>query len=224
MKEASQMEIPPEFQQYLQVFLDEEAQQLPKHQPWDHKIDLLPEKLMRKTSIYHLTPPEKVTLKKYITNSLKQGSLRRSEAPDACSFFFIDKKDGKLHPVQDYCPLNDITRKNMAPIPLIPELVDKLLGAQFFTKLDVRWGYNNICIQEGNEWKATFKTPLGLFEPTVMTFGLCNVPATFQTFMDTKFTDLIATGHVIIYLDDILIFATTLDKLVFYMHKVLKHL
>jgi len=177
---------------------------------------------MRKTSIYCLTPPEKVALKKYITNSLKQGSLCQSEALHACSFFFIDKKDGKLCPVQDYCPLNDITRKNVAPIPLIPELVDKLLGTWFFTKLDVRWGYNNIHIQEGDEWKATFKTPLGLFEPTVMTFGLCNAPATFQTFMDTQFTDLIAIGHVVIYLDDILIFATTLDKLVFYTHKVLK--
>jgi len=177
--EASQKEIPLEFQQYSQVFSNEEAQRLPKHQPWDHKIDLLPNKSMRKTSIYHLTPLEKVALEKYVTNSLAQGSLCRSEAPDACSFFFIDKKDGKLHPVQDYCPLNDITRKNMAPIPLIPELVDKLLGVQFFTKLDVRWGYNNIRIQEGDEWKAAFKTPLGLFKPTVMTFGLCNVPATF---------------------------------------------
>jgi len=101
---------------------------------------------MRKTSIYCLTLPEKVALKKYITNGLAQGSLHWSEAPDTCSFFFINKKDGKLCLVQDYRPLNDITRKNMAPIPLIPELVDKLLGAQFFTKLDVRWGYNNIHI------------------------------------------------------------------------------
>jgi len=179
---------------------------------------------MRKISIYHLTPLEKVTLKKYVTNSLAQGSLHRSEALNACSFFFINKKDGKLCPVQDYCPLNDITRKNAVPIPLILELVDKLLGMRFFTKLDVRWGYNNIRIQEGEEWKAAFKTLLGLFELTVMTFGLCNVPATFQTFMDTQFADLIATGHVVIYLDDILIFATTLDKLVFYTHKVMKHL
>jgi len=93
---------------------------------------------MRKILIYHLTPPEKVTLKKYITDGLVQGSIHRSEALDACSFFFIDKKDGKLHPVQDYRPLNDITRKNAVPIPLIPELVDKLLGMWFFTKLDVR--------------------------------------------------------------------------------------
>jgi len=101
---------------------------------------------MRKTSVYRLTPPEMTVLKEYITDGLKRGTLQRSEAPDACSFFFIDKKDGKLRPVQDYRPLNAITRKNAAPIPLIPELIDKLLGAQFFTKLDVRWGYNNICI------------------------------------------------------------------------------
>ncbi len=146
-----QKDIPPEFQQYHQVFSDEEAQRLPKHQPWDHKIDLIPGKQMRKTSIYRLTPPEKIALQDYITAGLKQGSLHRSEAPDACSFFFIDKKDGKLRPVQDYRPLNDITRKNAAPIPLIPELVDKLLGARFFTKLDVCWGYNNIRIREGDE-------------------------------------------------------------------------
>jgi len=94
-KEASQIEIPPEFQQYSQVFSNEEAQQLPKHQPWDHKIDLLPEKSIQKTSIYCLIPPKKVALEKYITDSLTQGSLHWSEALDTCSFFFIDKKDGK---------------------------------------------------------------------------------------------------------------------------------
>ncbi len=75
--------------------------------------------------------------------------------------------------------------KNAAPIPLILKLVDKLLGALFFTKLDVRWGYNNIRIHKGDEWKIAFKTLLGLFESLVMTFGLCNAPATFQTFIDT---------------------------------------
>jgi len=99
---------------------------------------------IKKTTVYHLTPIEKVTLKEYIEDGLKRGTLRRSKASHACSFFFIDKKDGKLRLVQDYQPLNAITVKNVAPIPLIPELVNKLLGARFFTKLDVRWGYNNI--------------------------------------------------------------------------------
>src|ERR1700741_1699973 len=215
-------EIPQEFRQYHKVFSDEESQRLPKHQPWDHKIDFLPNTQMRKTGVYRLTPPEMKALRKYLDTGLQQGTLRPSESPIACSFFFIDKKDGQLRPVVDYRPANEITRKNAAPIPLIPELIDKLLGARFFTKLDVCWGYNNIQIREGDEWKTAFKTLLGLYESLVMTFGLCNAPATFQTFMDTQFVDLIATGHVIIYLDDILIFATTMNELTRYTHQVLQ--
>jgi len=177
---------------------------------------------MRKTSVYRLTPPETTMLKEYITDGLKRGTLQQSKALDTCSFFFINKKDGKLHPVQDYRPLNAITRKNAALILLIPELIDKLLGAQLFTKLDVHWGYNNIHIQEGDEYKTAFKTPLGLFESCVMTFGLCNTLATFQTFMDTQFADFLATGKVVIYLDDILIMATTVVELVKLTHGILQ--
>jgi hypothetical protein len=101
----------------------------------------------------------------------------------------------------------------VAPIPLILELIDKLLGAQFFTKLDIRWGYNNIRIQEGNEWKTAFKTLMGLYKSLVINFGLCNAPTTFQMFMDEQFKDLIATGHVMVYLDNILIFFNNLVKL-----------
>ena len=85
--------------------------------------------------------------------------------------------------------------------------------AHYYSKFNIRWGYNNICIKEGNEWKAAFKTPLGLFEPTVMTFSLCNAPATFQTFMNNIFEDMINTGHAVAYLDDILIFAEDLTLL-----------
>jgi hypothetical protein len=99
---------------------------------------------MSKTLIYQLTPSELQALKEYLEDGEKQGTLQRSKAPNACSFFFIDKKDGKLRPMVDYRPLNEIIKKNAAPIPLIPELVDKLLGAQFFMKLDICWGYNNV--------------------------------------------------------------------------------
>ena len=138
------MEIPQEFWQYHKVFSDEESQRLPQHQPWDHKINFLLNTQMHKTGVYRLTPPEMKALQKYINTGLQQGTLQPSESPIACSFFFIDKKDSQLRPVVDYHPANKITRKNMAPIPLIPELINKLLGAWFFTKLDVQWGYNNI--------------------------------------------------------------------------------
>ena len=77
-------------------------------------------------------------------------------------------------------------------------------------------------IHPNNIKKTAFKTPLGLFESLVITFGLCNAPATFQTFMDTQFADIIATGHVVIYLNDILILAETLQELTQLMHCVLQ--
>jgi len=95
-EQPKNVEIPPEFRRYDKVFSDEEAQRLPKHQLWDHKIDLIPGMEMKKTTVYRLTPIEKVALKEYIEDGLKRGTLCRSEAPHACSFFFIDKKDGKL--------------------------------------------------------------------------------------------------------------------------------
>jgi hypothetical protein len=90
-------------------------------------------------------------------------------------------------------------------------------------KLDIRWGYNNVRIPDDIE-KTTFKTPLGLFESLVMTFGLCNTPTTFQTFIDMQFADSIATGHVVIYLNDILIFAETLRELTQLTYQVLQRI
>ena len=97
----------------------------------------------------------------------------------ASPFFFIKKKDGTLRPVQDYRRLNEMTIKNRYPLPLIQELIDKLKQSCYFSKMDVRWGYNNICIAKGDKWKAAFRTNRGLYEPTVMFFGLTNLSATF---------------------------------------------
>jgi hypothetical protein len=125
---------------------------------------------------------------------------------------FIKKKDGKLRFVQDYQALNAITRKNRYPLPLIDDLIHQLKDARYFTKLDVRWGYNNVRIRKGDEWKAAFRTNRGLFEPLVMYFGLTNSPATFQTMMNKIFQDLITEGVVSMYLNDILIFTNSLEE------------
>jgi len=89
----------------------------------------------------------------------------------------------------------------------------KLTGAKYFTNLDLRWGYNNVRIREGDEQYAAFKTIRGLFEPIVMFFGLCNSPATFQRMMDTHFKDMIDEKWLVIYMDDILICAKTKEEL-----------
>jgi Reverse transcriptase (RNA-dependent DNA polymerase) len=85
--------------------------------------------------------------------------------------------------------------------------MDKIKGAKFFTKFDVRWGYNNVRIKAEDQRKAAFKTNQGLFKPTVMFFGMCNSPATFQAMMDSIFSDMIEEQRVIVYMDDMLIFA-----------------
>jgi len=130
----------------------------------------------------------------------------------ATPVFFVKKKDGKLGLVQDYRALNAMTMKNKYPLPLIPELIAKLRGAKYFTKLDVWWGFNNVQIKEGDEWKAAFRTNCSLYEPLVMFFSLTNSPTTFQTMMDNIFEDLISEGIVVVYLDDILIFTETLEE------------
>lgn len=119
--------------------------------------------------------------------------------------FFIKKKDGSLQPVQDYQHLNAMTVWNTYPLPLISELVEIAAGKWVFSKTDIRWGYNNICIKPGNEWKAAFHTNRGLFKPLVMFFGMCNSPATFQTMVNKLFHELIAEGTVFIYIDNIII-------------------
>jgi hypothetical protein len=84
---------------------------------------------------------------------------------------------------------------------------------QYFTKLDLRSGYNNIRIKDGDQWKGAFITPKGLYEPMVMFFGLCNSPATFQAFMDDIFHIEIISDIIIVYMDDILIFGKTREEL-----------
>ena len=102
--------------------------------------------------------------------------------------------------------------------------MDKLKGAKYFTKLDVHWGYNNICIRRGDEWKAAFKTNKELFEPMVMFFSMCNSPATFQAMMDNLFVTMIKGKLVIVYMDDILIFAGTKEQLTWITRMVLEKL
>ena len=126
--------------------------------------------------------------------------------------FFIKKKDSLLCLVQDYCALNTITIKNRYPLSFISELVSQLHGAQYFTKLDVCWSFNNVCIKPRDEWKTAFCTNCGLFELLIMFFGMTNSPATFQTMMNDIFRTVIAEGIVVVYLDNILIFTKTKEE------------
>jgi Reverse transcriptase (RNA-dependent DNA polymerase) len=180
--------VPEKYHQYGKVFSEEESHRFPKRRPWDHAIDLTPDApQILDCKTYPLAEGQQELLDEFLTEHLRKGYIKVSNSPYASPFFFVKKKDGKERPVQDYRKLNQITVRNNYPLPLIKELIRQLINKQWFTKFDVRWGYNNIRIKEGDQWKAAFKTNRGLFEPTVMFFGLTNSPATFQTMMDVTF-------------------------------------
>jgi hypothetical protein len=134
-----------------------------------------------------MTLTEQTEMDAFLEEVLATGHIRQSKSTLGAPVFFIKKKDGKLCFVQDYQALNVITRKNQYPLPLIDDLIHWLKDTHYFTKLDVHWGYNNICIRKGDEWKATFCTNRGLFEPLVMYFYLTNSLATFQMMMNEIF-------------------------------------
>jgi hypothetical protein len=172
--------VPPQYHKWKKVFSEEEARRFPEHQPWDIEIDFTEDapKILD-CKIYPLTLTEQGKLDEYIKENLEKGYIRPSKSQYSSPFFFVGKKDGKLRPVVDYRKLNSFTVPDRYPLPLIQELVDKVRNARIFSKVDVRAGYNNIRVKEGDEHKTAFKTNMGLYENTVMPFGLKNAPAVF---------------------------------------------
>lgn len=210
-KASLQEQVPKELHDFLHVFGEEEARVLPPHREWDCKIDLIEGKPYKKGSIWPLSREELVAQEEWIKEHLEKGFIRPSKSPLSTTTFFVPKKgdSGKLDKIRlvvDYRYLNSITIKNRYPIPLIGNLTDQLKNAKVFTKMDLRYGYHLVRIAEGDEWKTAFATRYGQYEYTVMPLGLCNAPAVFQQMMNEIFFDLLDRG-VVIYLDDILVYA-----------------
>ena len=118
----------------------------------------------------------------------------------------VRKPNGDFRLCVVYRGLNKVTLKNRNPSPLMSELKERMNRAKIFIKLDLKNGYYLIRMAKGDEPKIAFRTRFGLYEWKVMPFGLCNAPATFQAMMDDLFHDMLDEG-VVIYLDDILIYA-----------------
>ena len=200
---------PNYFEEYKDVFIEGNFDELPEHrEEYDYQINFKEDAKPFTSKVYPLTQEELQELRKWLDENLRSGKYRPSKSPFASPFFYKYDKD-KLRPIVDYRKLNEQTIKEQFPLPLIKVVIEALQGAQYFTKMDVRWGFNNIRIREGDEEKAAFITPEGLFEPLVMQFGLCNAPATFQRFMKTILKEELETGKVLVYIDDIIVHTRT---------------
>ncbi len=223
------VKIPTEYQQFTKVFSEQESKRFPPKRAWDHAIKFksdAPEAVDCK--VYPMNRIEDEAVQKFLHDELEKGYIRELKSPYASSFFFVRKKDGKLRLVQDYRKINALTIRNQYPLPLIADLIHDLSNAHIYTKLDVRWGYNNVRIREGDEKKAAFKTRYGLFKPMVMYFGLTNSPATFETMMNYIYRDIILKHEPLgttirVYMDDIGITTrTNMDDHRRAVHDVLK--
>ena len=189
----------------MKVFGKVESERMLVRKVWDHTVDLKEEFKASKAKVYPLSRNKREEVQKFVDKHLKKGYIRPSKSEQTSPVFFMGKKDGGKCMVMDYRKLNRQTVKNNYPLPLITELVDNMGSKQVFTKMDLQWGYNNVHIKEGDEWKAAFTTHVGSFEPVVMFFGITNSPATFQAIMNEILRDMINEGKVAAFMDNVLV-------------------
>jgi hypothetical protein len=206
--EEIKSKLPAEYHEFIDVFLPKEADELPPHRPFDHKIELKPGAQPPYYRNRPMSPHELKAIKKYLDENLEKGFIRASMSPAAAPILLAQKPGGGVRVCIDYRGLNALTAKNRYPIPLIRETLDALHDAKYYTKLDIIAAFNRLRMAEGEEWKTAFLTRYGLFEYLVMPFGLQNAPATFQHFINSvlhEFLDKFASA----YLDDIIIYSKT---------------
>ncbi|QRW12452.1 Retrotransposable element Tf2 protein [Ceratobasidium sp. AG-Ba] len=214
--------IPEEFMEFIDVFSEELFKKLPEHRSFDCNIDFEEgSDLPKPAKVYPLSPIESRTIKEFIDQELANGKIQPSKSPIASPCFFVKKKDGSLRLVTDYRKINNITIPDQFPMPLQVELVDQVKNAKIYSKLDLRWGFNNIRIKEGDEWKTAFRTAYGIYEYLVMPFGLKNAPAVLQRMMNDIFRHLLGVT-VVVYMDDILIFSEKEEDHAEHVKEVLK--
>lgn len=208
--------------EYADVFPNE-LPGLPPDRPVSLTIPLQPGTRPISRPMFRYSPREREEIKKQVTALLEKGLITPSTSPYGAPVLFVPKKDGGLRMCIDYRALNKMTVRNQFPIPRIDDLLDQLHGAQVFTSLDLMSGYHQIRIEPEDQAKTAFKTPMGLFEFKVLPFGLTNAPPVFSAAMNHIFRDMIGK-HVLVYLDDILVFSKSAEEHLQHLRLVLQRL
>ena len=181
------------------------SERMPMRKVWNHTIDLKEMFKPWKGRIYPLSKNEREEVQNFVEDQLRKGYIRLLKFPQMLLVFFVGKKDGSKRMVMDYRNLNDQMIKNNYLLPLIIELIDNMGSKKVFTKMDLRWGFNNVRIKKGDKWKGAFTIHIGSFEPTVIFFGMTNSLATFQEMMNEILRNLINEGKVAAFVDDVLV-------------------
>ena len=197
--------------EYKDLFPEELPPGLPPKREVDHRIELLPGSQPVYRSIYKMSPGELDEMRKQLDQLLSNGFIRPSTSPFGAPVLFVKKKDGSLRMCIDYRGLNMLTVKNRYPLPRCDELFDRIRGAKYFSKLDLRSGYHQVRIHPDDIHKTAFRTRYGHFEFLVLPFGLTNAPATFMHMMNSIFRPYL-DKFVIVFLDDILIYSRSLAE------------
>jgi len=143
--------VPNKFLKWSKVFGKVESERMPTRKVWDHAIDLKETFKPQKRRIYPLSKNEREEVQNFVEDQLRKGYIRLSKSSQTSPMFFVDKKDNSKRIVMDYHNLNDQTIKNNYPLPLITELIDNMGSKKVFTKMDLRWGFNNVRIKEEDE-------------------------------------------------------------------------
>jgi hypothetical protein len=203
-KEPDPLEIIKVVSEFPNVF-PEDLPGMPPERKVEFAIELLPGTTPISKRAYRVSGPELVELKKQIDELSEKGYIRPSTLPWAAPVLFV-KKDGTRRMCLDYQALNEVTIKNKYPLPRIEDLFDQLRGASVFSKIDLRSGYHQLRIRPSDILKTTFITMYGLYEFTVMSFGLTNAPALFMNLMNSVLMDYL-DKFVVVFIDDIMIYS-----------------